>query len=163
MLASFIVKINFNTISGGSEYRQWPFLMVPVPDPQPGSPEELYNELHATAYNSAQKTVDMLKSRFRCLLAQYPLRYEPVMVAKIVIACCVLHNICNRAGLPAPTLEPEEQQHETHFRTEAQSVLQNSLDESDSDNDDADDSQSHALSRRRELINKLWHNAHSIA
>lgn len=34
------------------------------------------------------------------------------MVSKIVVTCSVLHNMCNRAGLPAPTLEHREVQEE---------------------------------------------------
>lgn len=36
--------------------------------------------------------------RFRCLLHHRTLHYNPAMAAKIIIACCVLHNMCKKLG-----------------------------------------------------------------
>lgn len=45
---------------------------------------------------------------FRCLLVARALHYNPIKAGKIVNACCVLHNIANRAGVPATPLTFEE-------------------------------------------------------
>ncbi|XP_052747820.1 putative nuclease HARBI1 [Galleria mellonella] len=89
---------------GDSGYAQRPYLMTPFNNPNPGTPEEHYNTMHSTARNSVERTIGILKGRFRCLLVHRVLHYDPTTVSKIVVACCVLHNICNRAGLSSPTL-----------------------------------------------------------
>ena len=48
------------------------------------------------------------------------------ILGKIVIACCVLHNMCNRAGLEAPTLTDEEVQSE-HSRQGDYATAQQAL------------------------------------
>lgn len=42
----------------------------------------------------------MLKNRFRCLLKYRSLHYHPTTAAKIVNACCVLHNLCLERNIP---------------------------------------------------------------
>ncbi|XP_052750889.1 putative nuclease HARBI1 [Galleria mellonella] len=101
---------------GDSGYAQRSYLMTPIPNAVEGTPEEYYNKLHATARNTVERTIDRLKGRFRCLLVHRVLHYHPDTVGKIVIACCVLHNICNRAGLPAPTLDSHDEEEEANFR-----------------------------------------------
>ncbi|CAK1591807.1 unnamed protein product [Parnassius mnemosyne] len=102
---------------GDSGYAQRTYLMVPISNAVEGSPEEHYNKLHATARNTVERAIGRLKGRFRCLLVHRVLHYDPEMVAKIVIACCVLHNICNRAGLPAPAIGEYDLQEEIRFHT----------------------------------------------
>ncbi|XP_041972278.1 putative nuclease HARBI1 [Aricia agestis] len=104
---------------GDSAYGQRSYLMTPCANPEPGSPEEYYNTVHSTARNSVERTIGILKGRFRCLLVHRVLHYDPEMVSKIVIACCVLHNICNRAGLPAFELPYNLQHEEIRLQSES--------------------------------------------
>lgn len=122
--------------------------MTPVAVAEENSPEAHYNKVHATARNTVERAIGILKGRFRCLLAHRVLHYHPDTVAKIVVACCVLHNICNRAGVPAPVLNAAEEERETNFVSEVQ--RRQNVDGS------TQAELAIGLSRRRELINSLW-------
>ena len=78
---------------GDSGYAQRNYLMTPITDAAHGSPEEHYTKLHCSVRNSVERTIGILKGRWRCLLLHKVLHYEPDMVTKIINACCVLHNI----------------------------------------------------------------------
>lgn len=90
-------------ILGDASYAQQDYLMTPIKDPPKLTPEFRYNVIHKAAHSTATQTIRELKSRWRCLLANKP-RYFFDMMGKIFKACCVLHNICNMAGLKAPEL-----------------------------------------------------------
>lgn len=79
---------------GDSGYPQQPWLMTPVLNAQNGSAEERYNVRHASARNCVERCFGVLKGRFRCLLGERKLRYNPNKVSSIIVACAVLHNIC---------------------------------------------------------------------
>ncbi|XP_045449952.1 putative nuclease HARBI1 [Melitaea cinxia] len=138
---------------GDSAYGQRSYLMTPCANPEPGSPEEHYNTLHSTARNSVERTIGILKGRFRCLLVHRVLHYDPEMVSKIIIACCILHNICNRAGLPVLELPHNLQEEEIR----ANEVLQ-------SEGHHIEPASLGALERgrasRQQLINILWRGRH---
>ncbi|KAF9405680.1 hypothetical protein HW555_013684 [Spodoptera exigua] len=91
-------------------------MMVPCSNPGPKSKEEYYNNLHAAARNTAERTIGILKGRFRCLLVHRVLNYDPEMVGKIIKTCCVLHNICNQARDPSVELP-------THLQRQEASVI----------------------------------------
>lgn len=55
----------------------------------------------------------MLIFRFRCLLRHRTLHYHPTVAAKIIIACCVLHNKCKVAQIP--DVEEHEEQNDWEF------------------------------------------------
>lgn len=80
-------------------------MMTPIVDANPGSPEEHYTKLHTTARNTVERTIGVLKNRWRCLLGHRVLHYHPDVAAKIINACCVLHNMCNRAHLSIEDVE----------------------------------------------------------
>ncbi|XP_035437582.2 putative nuclease HARBI1 [Spodoptera frugiperda] len=130
---------------GDSGFPLRPYMMIPCSNPEPGSREELYNNLHASARNTAERTIGILKGRFRCLLVHRVLHYDPEMVGKIIKACCVLHNICNRAGVPPVELPSYLQRQEDTFLQLLQQGSQNSISDLDSGR----------LARSR-LINRLW-------
>ncbi|XP_035430166.2 putative nuclease HARBI1 [Spodoptera frugiperda] len=130
---------------GDSGFPLRPYMMIPCSNPEPGSREELYNNLHASARNTAERTIGILKGRFRCLLVHRVLHYDPEMVGKIIKACCVLHNICNRAGVPPVELPSYLQRQEDTFLQILQQGSQNSISDLDSGR----------LARSR-LINRLW-------
>lgn len=74
-------------------------MMTPIVDAAAGSPEEYYTKMHVTARNTVERTIGVLKNRWRCLLGHRVLHYHPDVAAKIINACCVLHNMCNRAHI----------------------------------------------------------------
>lgn len=49
-----------------------------------------------------ERTIGLLKARWRCLLGHRVLHYDPAMAAKIVNACVCLHNIANERNAPIP-------------------------------------------------------------
>lgn len=69
---------------------------------QSGSAEEYYTNIHCQTRNTVERCIGVLKARWRCLLAHRVLHYDHHMVAKIINACAVLHNICNMHRLPVP-------------------------------------------------------------
>lgn len=50
----------------------------------------------------------MQKKYYRCLLVDRKLHYAPEVAARILNACCVLHNIAHRAHIPYIPLTAEE-------------------------------------------------------
>lgn len=89
-------------IAGDSGYPLRPWLMTPIPDAAEGSPEAKYTSLHGRARVVIENTFGILKNRWRCLSKDRTMHYKPEKCAKIIIACCVLHNILIDFG----TLEP---------------------------------------------------------
>lgn len=74
--------------------------MTPILDAPEGTPEDYYTKLHCSARNTVERTIGVLKNRWRCLLKHRVLHYHPDVAAKIINACCVLHNMCiNRVGI----------------------------------------------------------------
>lgn len=93
--------------------------MTPIVNAHPGSPEEHYTNVHCRTRNTAERCIGVLKARWRCLLVHRVLHYDHHTVAKIINACCVLHNMANRARLAVPELsqtdfEAERNQQEPH-------------------------------------------------
>lgn len=75
-------------------------MMTPIVDAPEGSPQQYYTKLHCSARNTVERTIGVLKNRWRCLLRHRVLHYHPDVAAKIINACCVLHNMCiNRVGI----------------------------------------------------------------
>lgn len=66
-----VMEQNYNTgdrrtwLLGDSGYPQQPWLMTPVLNAAPASPEERYNNRHASARNCVERCIGVLKSRFR--------------------------------------------------------------------------------------------------
>ncbi|KAL4706362.1 hypothetical protein ACJJTC_016656 [Scirpophaga incertulas] len=56
------------TLLGYSGYAQRAYLMTPISGAEDNSPEAQYNDLHSSARNSVERTIGLLKGRFRCLL-----------------------------------------------------------------------------------------------
>ncbi|KAJ8711814.1 hypothetical protein PYW08_008768 [Mythimna loreyi] len=138
---------------GDSGYAQRAYLMTPISGAEDNSAEAYYNDCHLTARNSVERTIGLLKGRFRCLLVHRVLNYHPDVVAKIVVACCVLHNMCNRAGLPAFTFSEDERLEELQTIAEIQRRQTRDL----PSNTDL------ALGqlRRRNIVNRLWRSRHN--
>lgn len=83
--------------------------MTPIVDAPMGSPEEYYTKKQCTARNTVERTIGVLKARWRCLLGHRVLHYHPDKAALIINGCIILHNMCNQAHVEiAPGLINEE-------------------------------------------------------
>ncbi|CAK1580470.1 unnamed protein product [Parnassius mnemosyne] len=89
---------------GDSGYPLRPWLLTPIVNAEPVSAYEHYTNMHCLTRNTVERCIGVLKARWRCLLAHRVLHYNHHMVAKIINACAVLHNMCNRHRLPIPQL-----------------------------------------------------------
>ncbi|RVE42632.1 hypothetical protein evm_012718 [Chilo suppressalis] len=87
---------------GDSGYPQRPWLMTPYSDPAPGTAAESYNNTHRRARVTIENTFGRLKNRWRCTSKDRVLHYKPEKCAKIILACCVLHNLALEHGVPDP-------------------------------------------------------------
>lgn len=92
-----------------SAYTLENFVLTPYRSPQNGSTQHIFNNRHAAARNIVERTIGLLKSRFRCL--QGTLQYDPRFVCKLINVYCALHNMCRRRNIQIPgesetSLEP---------------------------------------------------------
>ncbi|XP_028982370.1 putative nuclease HARBI1 [Diachasma alloeum] len=86
-----------------------PWLMTPMLDAAPDSPEERYTRQVTHTRSLFERVNSVLKMRFRCLQKGRALHYDPVVAAKITNACIVLHNICIANHiLPPPMIQESE-------------------------------------------------------
>lgn len=133
---------------GGPHYTQMPYIMTPIPKITkkcPVSPEKHYSTMHTQTHTAVIDTIKQLKSRWKVLQANCNKQFEPPAVAMIIIACCVLHNICNKRGLPIiPMTQTEE-------RLEAmkQKVANGPVPRKQTVNPDGDQA-------RSRLVERLW-------
>ncbi|XP_049301914.1 putative nuclease HARBI1 [Bactrocera dorsalis] len=79
---------------GDAGYPLQPWLMTPYRSVSQGSPQSNYNMRHSTTRNIVERTIGVLKNRFRCLLGARELHYSPHKVSQIINVACALHNIC---------------------------------------------------------------------
>lgn len=78
---------------GDAGYGVKPWLLTPFENPATES-EVRYNLSHNATYSVVERTIDVLKSRFRCLdNPNGVLLYNPEKVSKIILVCCIIHNI----------------------------------------------------------------------
>lgn len=85
---------------------------------QPGIPEERFNNTLTTVRNTIERCNGLLKNRFRCLLKDRCLHYQPLKASKIINACAVLHNMCMQRNIPLPDDEHHEHLEEVHVNIE---------------------------------------------
>ncbi|XP_041461458.1 putative nuclease HARBI1 [Lytechinus variegatus] len=103
---------------GDSGYPTQPWLMTPLTNPQSPAEQRFNSSLTRTRV-CVERAFGILKSRFRCLdMTGGSLCYEPSRVCKIILSCCVLHNICIDRGIPPPNdvphvvQQPDEDHHD---------------------------------------------------
>lgn len=85
--------------TGDSGYPQRPWLMTPILD---DASAHRYTTIHAKARVTIENTFGRLKNRWRCLCKDRTLHYGPEKCAKIITACCVLHNLALNFNVPEP-------------------------------------------------------------
>jgi hypothetical protein len=92
---------------GGTSYPPMDWMLVPYAHQNLTWTEHASNERVAAARGVARGAVRRLKARWRCLQRRSEVKMQdlPSMVA----ACCVLHNVCERAG---EELDPELMQYD---------------------------------------------------
>ncbi|XP_013190748.2 putative nuclease HARBI1 [Amyelois transitella] len=100
---------------GDSGYPLRRYMMTPVLNAAPNTPEAHYTNLHVHTRNIIERTIGLLKARFRCLLLHRRLHYQPEVAGSIVNSCVILHNMCNGAKLPPQELTTEERQEESRL------------------------------------------------
>ncbi|KAL4719983.1 hypothetical protein ACJJTC_002075, partial [Scirpophaga incertulas] len=84
---------------GDSGYAQRVYMMTPIVNAAEGSPEDHYTKIHCTTRSVVERTIGVLKNRWRCLLGHRVLHYHPNKASKFINACCVLHNICIKKNI----------------------------------------------------------------
>ena len=90
---------------GDSGYPLSEFLLTPVMNPTSAA-EQRYNRSHIRTRNTVERSIGLLKTRFRCLHKTGGcLLSPPDRCAKIVTACAMLHNICIANSVPAPEID----------------------------------------------------------
>ncbi|KOB66548.1 Uncharacterized protein OBRU01_21073, partial [Operophtera brumata] len=98
----FYIQHGIPGVLGDSGYPQRPWLMTPIPDAAEGSPEANYTSIHGKARVCIENTFGRLKNRWRCVCKDRTLHYSPTTCAKIITACCVLHNLAIKFSVPEP-------------------------------------------------------------
>lgn len=95
--------------TGDSGYPLEPWLMKPYEDPA-NSLEERFNTEHRKIRNCIERTNGVLKLRWRCLLGERTMRYQPETATSFVNICCALHNLCRRRNIADPNMnDPKDQ------------------------------------------------------
>ncbi|XP_062342185.1 putative nuclease HARBI1 [Osmerus eperlanus] len=95
---------------GDRGYPLKPWLMTPLTNPVTAQ-ERAYNAAHSRTRSIVERTIGTLKGRWLCLSsAGGALQYTPEKACNIVMACCVLHNMAIKHGIP---LVQEDQPDET--------------------------------------------------
>ncbi|KAJ1107251.1 hypothetical protein NDU88_004644 [Pleurodeles waltl] len=85
---------------GDSGYPNLSWLLTPVRNPWTRA-EERYNEAYGRTRRVIERTIGLLKARFRCLhMTGGSLLYSPKKVCQIIIACSMLHNLALRRQVP---------------------------------------------------------------
>ncbi|XP_055905158.1 putative nuclease HARBI1 [Eupeodes corollae] len=85
---------------GDSGYPLQPWLLTPYRNATEGSAEIRFNNIHSAARSQIERTIGILKGRWRCLSNERKLRFDPETVTQIINVCCALHNACIHFRLP---------------------------------------------------------------
>lgn len=80
-------------------------MITPFRSAREGSREARFNYIHAKTRNIVERTIGVLKNRFRCILAARQLHYSPEKAAKITAVSAALHNICIHFKVEMPEID----------------------------------------------------------
>lgn len=94
-------------LQGDAGYPLEPFLITPFRSAAEGTPESRFNHIHSQTRNVVERTIGVLKNRFRCILGARQLHYSPKVAAKITNVCAALHNICIYYKIDLPEINIE--------------------------------------------------------
>ncbi len=86
-------------------YPLQPWLLKPYDSPNTPA-KKLYNKFHRQLRSLVERAIGLLKARFRCLLAERKLRYDPLMAGYIIYSCTVLHNFLLANNYRVDDIEP---------------------------------------------------------
>ncbi|XP_031346743.1 putative nuclease HARBI1 isoform X2 [Photinus pyralis] len=78
---------------GDSGYPLEPWLLTPIANPLTDA-ERQFNRRHINIRNTVERTIGVLKQRFRCCLKHRTLHYSPERAAHIIYSAAILHNLC---------------------------------------------------------------------
>ena len=62
--------------------------------------------MHKQMKALVERTIGLLKARFRCLLGENKLRYDHLSSGHIIYSCAVLHNLLISNGYPVDDIDP---------------------------------------------------------
>lgn len=86
-------------------YPLQPWILKPY-DTLNTASQKLYNKIHRKLRSLVERAIGLLKARFRCLLGERKLRYDPLMSGYIIYSCAVLHNYLIGNNFPVDDIEP---------------------------------------------------------
>ena len=90
-------EINFpenSHILGDSAYSIQKYIMVPFKDNGHLTETQMhYNKVHSSARMIVERSLALLKGRFRSILNHLPMTRTD-LIPRYTVACCILHNIC---------------------------------------------------------------------
>ena len=75
--------------------------------------QESFNVYHSSARMCVEIAFGKLKSRFRIL--QKRMDVETTAAPLIIVACCILHNICEEARVPIPPITTDDEANDRRF------------------------------------------------
>ncbi|KAE8745127.1 hypothetical protein FOCC_FOCC008192 [Frankliniella occidentalis] len=107
----------------GNAYPHEPWLMKPILEAAPDSPEWRYTRLHCRGRSSVERCIGVLKGRWRCLLWERSLHYQPDKAGKIAQACVVLHNFLRARNVADPEPFAEDDSVDDHEVEELEDEL----------------------------------------
>lgn len=86
-------------------YPLQPWLLKPYDNPSTTA-QKLYNKFHRKLRSLEERAIGLLMAKFRCLLGENKLRYDPTMSGYIIYACSTLHNFLIANNYPVDDINP---------------------------------------------------------
>lgn len=108
LCAEFSAGIRHGILLGDSGYPLEPFLLTPYPHPPNSRARGRFNRALCKARCGVERCIGLLKRRWPCLSRK--LRCAHTKVPAIIVACCVLHNLCIEFKQPTEFLDEGESQ-----------------------------------------------------